>query len=70
MKKKNPNIRSPKQFRGGYVPREPVDESNRVDRKEPEDPERARKRQSLSLGNQSQARPGQRGWSDYNRKKS
>ena len=69
MAKQNPNVRSVKQFKRPYVPKEPVDPSNRVDRKEPQSPTKTRKRQGVALGNQSEARPGQVGWSDYTRRK-
>lgn len=68
--KANPNIRSTKQFKGGNVPRQPVDEFDRVDRKEPGNPKKARNRSSVAPGFQSQARPGLQGMSDYTRKKS
>lgn len=56
------------QFKRGTVPLQPVDESNRVYRKEPAPPSAVRKRQGVALGFQSQARPGLSGMSDYPRK--
>ncbi len=57
---KNSNVQSQKQFRGGYVPDQPVDEFNRSFRKEPlsPSPQAQRARNGLNLGSQTQARPG------------
>ena len=60
----NKNTVSQKQFRGGYVPDQPVDEWNRSRKTEPNSPSKARKRDSVQLGSETQARPGQVGWSD------
>jgi hypothetical protein len=64
--KKDPNIQSQHQFRGP-APQQPVDEWNRAYRKEPSDASQ-RARNSLSLGSQSQARPGMAGKQDFKRK--
>lgn len=69
MTKKSPNSASQRQFRGGYVPQQPVDESNRVYRKEPESPSKIRKRDGVQPGSQSQARPGLVGMQDFKRGK-
>ena len=65
---KNKNVVSQKQFRGGYAPQQPVDPDNRSSRTEPNAPSRSRKRDSIQLGSQTQARPGLVGLSDYDRK--
>lgn len=62
MSKKN--VVNQRQFRGGYAPQQPVDEWNRAYKTEPNSPSKARKRDSVQLGSQAQARPGQVGWSD------
>ena len=62
------NIVSQKQFKKGYIPIQPVDESNRSYRVEPNSPSKARKRDSVQLGSQTEARPGLAGMQDYKRK--
>lgn len=64
MAKKNANAIDQRQFKGGYAPRQPVDEWNRSYRTEPNSPSGARRRDSVQLGSQTEARPGQVGWSD------
>lgn len=66
MSKKN--VVSQKQFRGGYVPDQPVDEFDRAYKTEPNSPSKARKRDSVQLGAQTQARPGLAGMQDQIRK--
>jgi len=62
MSKKN--AVNQRQFRGGTAPQQPVDEWNRSYKTEPNSPSASRKRDSIQLGSQTQARPGQVGWSD------
>ena len=62
------NVRSQKQFRGGYVPDQPVDEWDRSRRTEPSSPTKSRARQGIQVGSQTQARPGLAGMQDYKRK--
>jgi len=66
---KNKNAVDQRQFRGGYAPQQSVDEWNRSYRTEPNSPSRSRSRDSVQLGSQTQARPGQVGWSDRPRPK-
>lgn len=61
------NIVSQKQFRGGYVPDQPVDEWNRSYRAEPGSPSKARKRDSVAPGAQVEARPRLVGMQDQSR---
>jgi hypothetical protein len=61
------NTVNQRQFRGGYVPDEPVDEWNRSYKKEPNPP--SKKRNSLQLGQSAEARPGLAGMQDFKRKK-
>lgn len=63
------NVVNQRQFRGGYAPQQPVDEWNRSYRTEPNSPSKSRSRDNVQLGSQTQARPGQVGWSDYPPKK-
>lgn len=60
------NTRNQRQFKGGYIPEEPVDEWNRAYRKEPASP--SKKRDSRMSGTDMQARPGLAGIADYSRK--
>ena len=69
MSKKKQLTPSIKQFRGGYVPRQSVDEFDRMDKKEAASPEKARKRQGRALGTDGEARPGLAGLSDYSRRR-
>ena len=62
------NVVNQHQFRGGYIPQQPVDEWNRAYRTEPNPPSKSRKRDSVQLGSQTQARPGLVGMQDYTRK--
>ena len=62
------NVVNQRQFKGGYIPIQPVDEDNRAYRMEPNSPSKARKRDSVQPGAQTQARPGLVGMSDYPRK--
>lgn len=61
---KNKNTVNQRQFKGGYVPDQPVDEWNRSYRKEPNSPSNTRRKDGISPGFQVEARPGQVGWSD------
>lgn len=63
------NVINQRQFRGGYVPDQPVDEWNRARKTEPNSPSQSRKRNGIQLGFQTEARPGQVGWSDRPMKK-
>lgn len=63
------NVVNQRQFRGGYAPQQPVDEWNRSYRIEPNSPPASRRRDSVQLGSQTEARPGQVGWSDRPRPK-
>jgi len=63
------NAVNQRQFRGGYVPDQPIDPDDRAYRKEPNSPTQSRKRDGVQLGAQTQARPGLVGMSDYSRKK-
>lgn len=56
-----------RQFKDGYVPREPADESTRVNGREPDSPSKVRKRQGLALGSQTEANPGMVGKQDRKR---
>jgi len=62
------NVVPQRQFKGGYVPDQPVDADNRANRIEPNSPSKARKRDSVQPGAQTQARPGLAGMQDYPRK--
>lgn len=64
---KTKNVVNQRQFRGGYTPDQPVDEFDRSYRKEASPPAQ-RKRNSVQLGSQGQARPGLAGMQDYKRK--
>ena len=68
MAKKNPNVVNQRQFKGGYVPDQPPDYEDRAYRAEPNAPSKARKRDNVQLGAQTQARPGLAGMQDYPRK--
>jgi hypothetical protein len=57
------------QFRGGYVPNQPIDPGSPLNQNEPLPPEKVRKRQGLAYGTQEQARPGMVGKQDRARKK-
>lgn len=48
---------SQRQFRGGYIPQEPV-QPHSMDNREAGSPSRMRKRDSIQLGAQTEARPG------------
>lgn len=56
-----------RQFRGGYYPQEPADESTRVNGREPDSPSKIRKRQGLEIGRQTEAMPGMVGKQDRKR---
>jgi hypothetical protein len=58
-----------KQFKRGTVPQQPVDEWDRRGKPEPSSPSKARKRQGVKLGSQTEARPGLVGMQDYKRSK-
>lgn len=58
------NVVDQRQFKGGYAPRQPVDEWNRSSRTEPNSPSSSRRSDSVQPGSQTAARPGQVGWSD------
>lgn len=63
------NTVNQRQFRGGYAPQQPVDEWNRSYRVEPNSPSKTRKRSGVQVGFETEARPGQVGWSDRPRPK-
>jgi len=65
---KNKNALPQRQFRDGYTPIQPVDEWNRSYRTEPNAPSKARQRDSIQKGFETQARPGLVGMQDYKRK--
>lgn len=58
-----------KQFKPGTFPDQHWDESTRINDHQEAAPAKARKRQGLALGTQSQANPGMVGDSDYKRGK-
>lgn len=59
-----------KQFRGGYYPQEPADESTRVNGREPSSvASHVRGRQGLSPGSQTEASPGMVGKQSYGKKR-
>lgn len=63
------NVVPQKQFKGGTAPQQPVDEWNRSYRTEPNSPSASRRRNGVQLGSETEARPGQVGWSDRPRPK-
>lgn len=62
------NVVNQRQFKGGYVPDQSPDYEDRAYRTEPNSPSKARKRDNVQLGAQTQARPGLAGMQDYPRK--
>lgn len=56
-----------KQFKGGYYPQEPISPGGPILREA--SPPSMRKRDSISLGFQEQARPGMVGKQDFKRRK-
>lgn len=66
---KNKNETSQRQFRNGSAPIQPADYENRAYRQEPSSPSAQRRRNSVAVGFQEQARPGLAGKQDYSRKK-
>lgn len=54
------NVVDQHQFKGGYIPQQPADGSNRVYKKEPNKPSQAsqKKRMGVQIGSMSQAMPG------------
>ena len=58
-----------RQFKRGTFPDQHWDESTRVNDHKEEPPEKARGRNSLGVGTQTEARPGMVGKQDFKRKK-
>lgn len=58
-----------KQFKRGAYPVEHWDESTAVNGHEPDSPAKSRKRQSIALGSQTEARPGIVGKQDFKRRR-
>jgi len=56
-----------RQFKGGYYPQEPADESDPRNGHEPDSPSEVRKRQGVAKGSQTEARPGMAGKQSYGR---
>ncbi len=54
------NVVDQHQFKDGYIPQQPTDESNRAYKKEPNAPSEnaLKKRLGVQIGSMSQARPG------------
>ena len=50
-----------KQFKKGQIPNETPNWESTLNYREPADPDKMRKRQGVSLGNQVEARPGRDG---------
>lgn len=57
------------QFKGGYYPQEPSDESTRVNGHEVDAPSQMRSRQSIAWGESSEARPGMVGKQSFGTKR-
>jgi hypothetical protein len=57
-----------RQFKRGYFPDQPADESTRVNGHDPDSPSKQRKRNSVSLGSQVQANPGMVGKQSFGTK--
>ncbi len=57
------------QFKRGTVPLQHWDESTRVNDPKSSTPEKMRKRNSVAVGNQTEARPGMVAKSDFKRSK-
>ena len=58
-----------KQFKKGTMPVQPTDPDSPLNQNKVSTPSKQRKRQSVSLGSEAQARPGLVGMSDYKRGK-
>ena len=58
-----------KQFKPGTMPIQPVDPKSPLNQNQVSSPSKQKKRQSVALGFQTQARPGLSGMSDYKRGK-
>lgn len=58
-----------RQFKGGYFPDQPVDNWNPLNGHSVASPSKQRKRDSLGLGTQTQARPGLAGMQGRNKPK-
>ena len=50
-----------KQFKKGQIPNETPNWESTLNYREPANPEKVKKRQGVSFGNQSEARPGKEG---------
>lgn len=66
---KSKNSMNMRQFKSGYVPVQPADESDRTYRQEPNAPSSSKKRMGVQIGSMSQARPGLVGMQDFKRTK-
>lgn len=58
-----------RQFKPGTMPVQPVDPNSPLNQNKVSKPSNVRKRNSVALGSQTQARPGLVGMSDYKRGK-
>ena len=58
-----------KQFKPGTMPFQPADPNSPLNQNKVSTPSKQKKRQSVALGSQTQARPGMVGMSDYKRGK-